>query len=514
MKIFLVGLLGFLVIIILNFEATVVRSAQVGLVLIAQSVKIEQSFEVASSNSPDRKQNDCLLLTLGKFQKALRIVAETNNKGNALKSDDFINIASEKIGCAEEAAVSKSKLSRSQIFTLDNLLTKLAFSYKQTIKDPEPKKWLIIFQNPAESRATGGLLGFYAIADVGNDEIIIADFKPNDDLPTFYPTNISHPEDYKNLYGESASSIWLNDNISPHFPYAADVWIDKFSRYLGYEIEGVITIDPIVVARYMKKKNVSFMVNNEKISGRNFVDMTLYEAYIRFDERDNERIEFLSEITKSLFENISFNDLISPSTFLLLNTARDEGRVQIYAKDPNLRKALFNLKLFRDLSDNQEAVFITFNNLGENKLDYFIKTELLSCTDRENPRISQHLISIKSEVEPDRYLPGYMNRRGDIVLGEQINNSNRLLVGIYGSNASKINDLRYQSDNSVITTFQKSIEGTELNRPVTLVPIEVPAGNKAINLRFEIEHDQDFSQDMKITPLKNPHLVKSKAQCT
>ena len=353
MKIFLVGLLGFLVIIILNFEATVVRSAQVGLVLIAQSVKIEQSFEVASSNSPDRKQNDCLLLTLGKFQKALRIVAETNNKGNALKSDDFINIASEKIGCAEEAAVSKSKLSRSQIFTLDNLLTKLAFSYKQTIKDPEPKKWLIIFQNPAESRATGGLLGFYAIADVGNDEIIIADFKPNDDLPTFYPTNISHPEDYKNLYGESASSIWLNDNISPHFPYAADVWIDKFSRYLGYEIEGVITIDPIVVARYMKKKNVSFMVNNEKISGRNFVDMTLYEAYIRFDERDNERIEFLSEITKSLFENISFNDLISPSTFLLLNTARDEGRVQIYAKDPNLRKALFNLKLFRDLSDNQ-----------------------------------------------------------------------------------------------------------------------------------------------------------------
>ena len=138
----------------------------------------------------------------------------------------------------------------------------------------------------------------------------------------------------------------------------------------------------------------------------------------------------------------------------------------------------------------------------------------MSCTDRENPRISQHLISIKSEVEPDRYLPGYMNRRGDIVLGEQINNSNRLLVGIYGSNASKINDLRYQSDNSVITTFQKSIEGTELNRPVTLVPIEVPAGNKAINLRFEIEHDQDFSQDMKITPLKNPHLVKSKAQCT
>ena len=514
MKIFLISFLVLSLGILLNFEQVLIRSAQAGLALFAQSIKLEQFFEEPEPISLRMQQNGCLLLTLEKIQHSLGVVADADNKGGALKSDEFINIVSEKNGCTEDAAVSKSKLSRSQIFTLDNLLTNLAFSYKQTIKDPEPKKWLIIFQNPAESRATGGLLGFYAIADVGNDEIIIADFKPNDDLPTFYPTNISHPEDYKNLYGESASSIWLNDNISPHFPYAAEVWLDKFSRVLGHEIAGVVTIDPIVVERYMDKENISFVVNDEKISGKNFVDMTLYEAYIRFDERDAERIEFLSEITKNLFKNISFNDLISPSNFFLFRTARDEGRVQVYAKDLNLRRTFLDLGLFRDLSENQESVFITFNNLGENKLDYFIKTELLSCTDRENPRISQHLISIKSDVEPDRYLPGYMNRRGDIVLGEQINNSNRLLVGIYGSNKSKINDLRYQSDNSVITTFQKSIEGTELNRPVTLVPIEVPPGNKTINLRFEIEHDQDFSRDMKITPLKNPHLVKSKAQCT
>jgi hypothetical protein len=510
--------------IIVNFQNFLISTAQLSIFTLDKGFKLNQimysfgerlSMTSQSTYQSQTIDNECSLQIIDKINRLVGLVDRDNISSKIIYEPNVISIASEPIDCARHInfeSGTKGFIS-SRIFSTELIISNLATLINQTYAANEAKNWLLIFQNPAESRATGGLLGFYAVLSVGQMQVELVEFAANDDLPQYYPTQIKQPFEFNDLYGEHASAIWLNDNVSPHFPYAAEVWLEKFARYLQIPLEGVLTIDPIVVARLLEKENIIFYVQDEKIDGKNFVTKTLYEPYIRFEEKDDQRIIYLKELTSNLFSNLPLSELVSISSFSLVNQARVEGRVQVYSDKQYLKNAIIELDLHRNLESDSDSVFITFNNLGENKLDYFLNAEALACTDPDNPDISRHFISVSSNLESDRYLPGYMNRRGDVLLGDYKRNSNRLLIGVYGSKYSQISNLSYLKDNQILSNFQSEKTGRELGRPAVLIPVEVEPGNQPINIEFEIQHKNKFSQSVVITPLTQQSIVRSKFQC-
>lgn len=510
--------------IIINFQNFFLSTVQLSIFTLEKGFKLNQimhsfgeslSLTSQSSYQSQTQVNECSLEILDKIHRLADSVDRENISSKLIYEPSVLGIATESIDCAKDLSFEsvENRFISSRIFTTELIISNLANLIDQTYAAKESKNWLLVFQNPAESRATGGLLGFYAVLSIGQVQIELVEFAANDDLPQYYPTQIELPSDFNELYGENASAIWLNDNVSPHFPYAAEVWLDKFSRYLQMPLEGVLTIDPIVVARLLKKENINFYVQDEKIDGNNFVTKTLYDPYIRFEEKDDQRIIYLKDLTSNLLSNLPLSELISISSFGLVNEARREGRVQVYSDKQALKNAIIELDLHRNLQSDTESVFITFNNLGENKLDYFLNAEALTCTDPKNTNISRHFISVSSKLEPDRYLPGYMNRRGDVLLGDYTRNSNRLLIGVYGSKDSQISKLNYIKDDQVLSNFQSEKKGRELGRPAVLIPVEVQPGNQPVNIEFEIQHKNKFSQSVLVTPLTQESVVRSKFQC-
>ena len=83
-----------------------------------------------------------------------------------------------------------------------------------------PTKYLLVFQNSAESRGTGETIGAYAEIQVYRGAITVLKQGSNVGRKSLNVIPVAMPAEYNNLWG-SDPAIWQNSNLSPHFPYAA-----------------------------------------------------------------------------------------------------------------------------------------------------------------------------------------------------------------------------------------------------------------------------------------------------
>jgi len=57
--------------------------------------------------------------------------------------------------------------------------------------------------------------------------------------------NVDFGPDYHHLYdGAGTTTLFVNGNLSPHFPHAAQIWASMWQKYSGQRVDGVIAVDP------------------------------------------------------------------------------------------------------------------------------------------------------------------------------------------------------------------------------------------------------------------------------
>lgn len=119
----------------------------------------------------------------------------------------------------------------------------------------EPKRYLVLAQNPAELRPTGGYAGTIGVITLDKGQLVERRFfdvfqldtKP--DLPFVEP-----PEAMTNvLLGEGRSWLLADANWSPHFPTSAEQAIELYSLESGdTDIDGVIAITTYALDRILE----------------------------------------------------------------------------------------------------------------------------------------------------------------------------------------------------------------------------------------------------------------------
>src|SRR5450631_1801703 len=87
-----------------------------------------------------------------------------------------------------------------------------------------PKLYFLAFQNEAESRGTGGLPGAFAIVQASRGKLTFTRME-NDTTLHNVAANVDFGPDYHHLYDAAGpTTFYGNSNISPNFPYAAQIW--------------------------------------------------------------------------------------------------------------------------------------------------------------------------------------------------------------------------------------------------------------------------------------------------
>jgi hypothetical protein len=349
-------------------------------------------------------------------------------------------------------------------------------SSSQTLAgDDGAKQYLVAFQNTAEARGTGGILGAYAIVELKKGSLKVIETGSNEPLygSSLQKIPINVPDEYKRLYGENPA-ILQNSNLSPHFPYGAEIWLALWKKEFGQTLDGVIAIDPTALSYILRSTGPITLNSGEKITSENLVADTLKNAYERYEKDNKARKQYLVDIMNATVKHLNSSDY---SKLKMAQAIRDgivANRILFYSTDKSAQKKLSQTRLggFMSLESNNEFRTV-IQNIDASKLDYYldrsVEIESKSC---EKDRQTQVRIRVTNTLKTATGLSSYVLTRADKGKpASLIAGSHRFKVFIYGPTNAKL--VSVSRENRMANLGGGS---TERDRPIYVADVDLAPG--------------------------------------
>jgi hypothetical protein len=353
---------------------------------------------------------------------------------------------------------------QSEITTLANLSPIL-------LGDNKPKQYLVAFQNTAEARGTGGILGAYAIVELNQGKITVIKTGSNEALKWIDEIPIKMPNEFTSLY-RSDPAIWQNSNLSPHFPYGAQIWLALWKRQFGQSLDGVIAVDPSALSYMLKATGPITLPSGKILTSENLVAQTLSAAYKEYEKDNAARKQYLVSIINATFKQLLEGEFNKLQMARALQRGIIENRILVYSTESGVEKELAKTRLagfMHTTPSNQYRVVV--QNIDASKLDYYLDRDIsirsLSCGDSAEVEV---LVTVKNSLTSGVGLPAYVLTRSDKSKPAEITpGQHRFLLFVYGPPQSKLISATRSS-----TTGSAGGMGEERTRPILVVDLDLP----------------------------------------
>ena len=337
----------------------------------------------------------------------------------------------------------------------------------------KPKKYLIAFQNSAEARGTGGILGAYAIIEFDNGDIKILKTGSNAELKWNTELIIKMPDEFMRLYGKNPA-IWQNSNLSPHFPYGAKIWMANWEKQFGGKLDGAIAVDPTALSYILRSTGEIRLKSGEKITSENVVEETLKNAYERYEKDNDARKQYLVEIMNATAVKLTTGEYSKVKMAKALRDGIKANRILIYSTNQSAQKQLEKVRLGGHLglaANNEYRTVI--QNIDASKLDYYldrsVTIESKSC---QKVKQTQVRIRVTNTLETGVGLSAYVLTRADKGKpASLITGAHRFKVFIYGPTDAKL--ISVSRENRTADLGGSSVER---KRPVYVADVDLAPG--------------------------------------
>ena len=197
------------------------------------------------------------------------------------------------------------------------------------------KKYLLIFQNNAEARATGGFIGTYGLVDLDQGEIknlfIDGIFNADGQLRE----KIMPPSPIQKI-----STAWsMHDaNWFADFPTSAQKIMWFYEKTGGPTPDGVISLTPTVIERLLELTGPIEMPEYQvTLDDQNFIDIGKYKVEVDYDKNLNQPKKILADFAPKFIDKIS--EQLENNTLEVLkviNQALKEKHILLYFSDSEL----------------------------------------------------------------------------------------------------------------------------------------------------------------------------------
>jgi len=331
------------------------------------------------------------------FNKAEFLIGEVVGEFNKIKALVSV-IDSQRLPF--EFSTNFAKLS-SQVSSFSNLLKKfkdfLAVMPEIIGEGEYEKNYLILFQNNAELRATGGFIGTYGILRLkkGKVEQIFVDsvYNPDGQLSEV----IVPPAPLQRV----TEKLAMRDaNWFPDFPTSAD-WIARiYEKEGGITVDGVIAIDPIPVIETLKIIGPIEMKDyGETVTAENFYKIVQYKTGIDYDPAFHPK-KFLADFAVLFIERLraagseKFLELAN-----VLAKSFEEKHIQVFSYDKKVQDLFEKLNIAGRVRDTQgDFLMIINSNIGglKSSLSVFQEVEQEVVFDQEIGLIRKKVIIKRS----------------------------------------------------------------------------------------------------------------------
>lgn len=277
------------------------------------------------------------------------------------------------------------------------------------------RRYFLAVQNPAEARASGGIIGNFGVLVAEKGRLRLERFGRDGDLNAAAAATgaaLEGPVEYGRRYARfGPERVWQNVTMSPHFPSVAEVIEDLYRRQGGGEVDGVVSVDPAGLAALLELTGpVDVPGWPEPLTAANAAPVLLHEQYLRFGNQ--ERVQFLGDATEAVWGRLAGGDLPPLAAVArALSPAVAARHIVLHSVDRGEQRLLERLGAAGALPTGPGDSFgLVTQNAAANKVDWFLRRSL-SYDARFDPGTGEVAAVATVELEngaPSSGLPAYV----------------------------------------------------------------------------------------------------------
>ncbi|WP_344296874.1 DUF4012 domain-containing protein [Agromyces neolithicus] len=248
-----------------------------------------------------------------------------------------------------------------------------------------PRNYLMLFQNNAESRGTGGNPAAVVLVNVTDGKISIAkqassaDFNNNRDEPIVE----LNPETAA-LYGDKIGRFMQDVTLTPDFTESAEIMRAFWAESFGTPIDGVVSFDPVALSYLLGATGPVKLATGDTLTADNAVSELLNRVYFRFEEGDQQDAYFAAAAS-SIFGALMSGSGDMSALVDSLGKAVDEGRFMYVPTAEAEAEFIAGSRIDGKLpADNSEKtmVGVYVDDITEGKLDYYARLAVDATSDQ------------------------------------------------------------------------------------------------------------------------------------
>ena len=241
-----------------------------------------------------------------------------------------------------------------------------------------PRHYVFGASNPAELRGTGGLIGAYAILTVDGGRLSFSDFRPIQSLPRPDVSEVPSPsEEYSNNYDfyRSGLGLWVNTNMTPDYPLAADAFWLTYEATQGEDVDGVILADPFALKALMRVTDPIEVTGTKgveiELTDENVVPFVSNQAYAVFDTSEQRKL-VLGRVAQAVLNAFVAHGGDPQAKVRALLKAFDDGHVLAWSTDPQMQQGLSMTTVGGAFDPSgTDVISVVTNSASGTKLDFY-----------------------------------------------------------------------------------------------------------------------------------------------
>jgi len=249
----------------------------------------------------------------------------------------------------------------------------------------KPRHYLLLVQNNAEARATGGIPGALAVLTADKGKISLSSQSSAHDLGTFNPPVVVDAEQ-QHIYSTRLGKYMQDVTLTPDFPTAATTALAMWEQRSGERLDGAISIDPVALGYVLDATGPVSIQDPQlqaltggklpnQLSGNNIVKTLLSDVYAQFNNAQLQDAYFAG-VAREVFGALSSGKADANGLLTGVGKGVEDRRILLWSADSGEQSVLNQYPLSGSISGASvsPAQFgVYFNDGTGAKMDYYVK---------------------------------------------------------------------------------------------------------------------------------------------
>ena len=238
-----------------------------------------------------------------------------------------------------------------------------------------PRTYLLMIQNPAELRSTGGLPGSLALLHAVRGKVTMGWQGSSGDVGGFTAPVVRLSRDTEQQYGPTPATDLRDANFTPDFPEAARIAKAMVETTRHVELDGVVSVDPLALADLMHGTGPVTVGHGVVLNAGNVVPALLNQSY-QVLATQQEQNDFFETAARKIFESVMAGQGDQQQAIRGLATAGGQHRVLVWSAHADEQAVIAPTAVSGALvgkggPNPQVGVYLNDSTAG--KLDYYLQ---------------------------------------------------------------------------------------------------------------------------------------------